>query len=259
MNTFKALNFILFFSFSISVIFIGCSKNDSNVQKQDNKKTENNQTAPPEELSNKGKEIFYTESKSTGLKCADCHSDGTNSDVHYKYFADIFNANKRPSTYFGLFTGNEVQKNAGGANICWMRFLKMSDSINTEQVNALNAFYETIGKGKEIKEFKYTTIALPKPDKIKLKQDQDKIAALTGNAENGEKIYKETCDFCHSGNSDVKKVPSLFKDFEGNLKSITYHIRLGSKHMPYFPYEIINDQQIADVTAFLFKKNNINP
>jgi mono/diheme cytochrome c family protein len=252
--------FILLFAFVLIIGITSCSKKETPAPKQESKNEQINTGAPSVELSGKGKEIFYLKSEKTGMMCADCHSDGTNSgDAHYKYFADVFNANKRPSTYFGIYKGEEVPKTAGGADLCWTRFLKMDNPLDAEQINALNAYYETVGKGKEIKEFKFTTIAVPKPDKVKLKEDQLKIAALTGNADNGEKMFNETCTFCHSGKSEVKHVPNLFKEFEGNLKSITYHIRLGSKHMPYFPYELINDQNIADIAAFIFKKNNMTP
>lgn len=258
MRTIKILNYTLLTVFLLMIGITGCGKKENPVPKQETKKEQSNMTAPSEELSGKGKEIFYLESKTTGLKCADCHSDGTNSgDAHYKYFADILNADKRPSTYFGMYKGDDVSKNAGGADLCWKNFLKMDNSLDADQISALNAYYETAGKGKEVKEYKFTTIALPKPDKVKLKDDQTKIAGLTGDVDKGEKLFNETCAFCHSDKSNVKHVPNLFKKFEGNLKSITFHIRIGSKHMPYFPYEVINDQNIADVTAFIFKKNNM--
>ena len=260
MRTFRVINYFLVFIFLFLIGITGCSKKDKTAPVQENKKEQNITGTPSPELSGKGKEIFYMESKTTGLKCADCHSDGTNSgDVHYKYFADIFNADKRPSTYFGMYKGEDVLKTAGGANLCWTRFLKMDTPLDADQINALNAYYETTGKGKDINEFKFTTIALPNPDKAKLKDDQTKIAALTGDYDKGEKMFNETCNFCHSDKSTVKHAPDLFKKFEGNLKSITFHIRMGSKHMPYYPYELINDQNIADLTAFILKKNNINP
>jgi len=260
MTKIKISSYFFLFSILLFTGIIGCSKKEKPSTVQDNKKEQINKDAPSLELSNKGKEIFYMKSEATGLKCADCHDDGTNSsDVHFKYFADIFNANKRPSTYCGTYKGDDVSKNAGGSDLCWKRFLKMETSLSEEQINSLNAYFETIGKGKEIKEFKFTTIALPKPDKEKLKDDQNKIAALTGDVDKGEKLFNETCNYCHSYKSNVKKVGSLFKNFEGNLKSIIFHIRMGSKHMPFYPYEIINNQSASDIATFILKKNNMNP
>jgi cytochrome c len=259
MKTFKMLQYVLLIIL-LSISITGCSKKENPIPKQEVKKEQSTSDVTSPELSNKGKEIFYMESKTTGLKCADCHNDGTNpNDIHFKYFADIFNANKRPSTYFGMYKGEDVPKTAGGADLCWTRFLKMETPLDADKIKALNSYFETTGKGKELKEFNYTTIALPKPDKLKLKDDQIKIAALTGDVGNGEKMFNETCTYCHSDKSNVKHVPDLFKKFGGNLKSITFHIRMGSKHMPFYPYEFINDQNIADISAFILKKNNINP
>jgi cytochrome c len=86
-----------------------------------------------------------------------------------------------------------------------------------------------------------------------MKEDLLKIEGMTANLQNGEKKFKETCGFCHGGKT-VKRVPSLFdEDFEGNLKSIVYHIRFGAKFMPFYSYEKISDQDAGDIADYILK------
>lgn len=232
----------------ISLFLFSCGKKDETKNSSGEQiKSETNAT----DLVTKGKTIFYESSNLTGLKCADCHSDGTNSNnTNVKYFSDVIGANKRQSVYSGTITGDDVKIKGAGSTICWDTYLKMGRPITQDEINALNAYFESL-KG-EVKESKYTSIALPTQNKAKLKEDQNKIAGLTPNIQNGEKIFKETCGFCHGGKT-VKRVPSLFEDFEGNLKSIVYHIRFGAKFMPFYSYEKISDQDAADIAEYILK------
>ena len=232
----------------LTAFLSGCGKKD---ETNNDKKKETMSNSGSDDLVSKGKSVFYENSKLTGLKCADCHSDGTNTEnTNTKYFSDVVGANKRSSVYSGTITGDDVKSKGAGASICWETYLKMGRAITPEEINALNAYFESL-KG-EVKESKYTTIALPNPNKTKLKEDQTKIGSLTPNIQNGEKVFKETCGFCHGGKT-VKRVPSLFEDFEGNLKSIVYHVRFGAKFMPFYSYEKITDQDIADIAEFILK------
>lgn len=234
----------------IAVLFLAsCGKKQEVPNNKTDSKTETNVSS---DLSSKGKEIFYQQSNLTGLKCADCHSDGTNTqNTNTKYFSNVIGANKRTKVFNGMFTGEDVKKNAAGGKYCWDTFLKMGREISQEEIDALNSYFNSLSKGDE-KNDEYTTIAVPTPDKAKLKDDQTKIAGMTPNIQNGEKVFKETCGFCHGGKT-VKRVPSLFEEFEGNLKSIVYHIRMGAKFMPFYTYEKISDQDAADITEYIMK------
>ncbi len=236
--------FYLLLSAVLVLNLTSCSKNNDKTESKTEVKS-------GDELTAKGKELFYTPSNLTGLKCADCHFDGTNKEnLNTKYFADVIGAHKRQSVFAGTIKGEEVKSTASGTTVCWETFVKMGRQISPAEINAFNAYFESL-KG-ESKNLNYTTIALPKPDKSRLKEDQTKIAGLTPDIKNGERIFKETCGFCHGGKT-VKHVPSLFEDFEGNLKSIVYHIRMGAKFMPFYPYEIISDQEIADISEYILK------
>jgi mono/diheme cytochrome c family protein len=234
--------------FILSVILIsGCGKKDSS-------NSDNKTTTPKSniELVKQGKDIFYAQSMVTNLKCADCHSDGTNdANPLTKYHSNIRGANKRTETYHGKFKGDEVKNTAGGATVCWTTYLKNKDSMTPEQIASLNAYYESVLWNEEVRNSVYTTIALPAPDKEKLKADQEEIAKLTGDKAKGEEVFKNACKFCHQDGTKIKSVPSLFRDFEGNLKSITFMTRFGKKYMPFYSYESITNQDIANLAAYI--------
>jgi mono/diheme cytochrome c family protein len=234
-----------------AVLFIfllqGCSK------KQDKETDEKKDTTSA--LTLKGKEIFYTLSTENNLTCSECHSDGTNlTNPLTNYFPDIKGANKRTSVYNGKYKANDVTDNASGATICWQKYLLMKRLLTDEEILSLNAYYASISSGNEPTEIKYNTIALPEPNKDKLKEEQKAIASLKGNSKNGEDIFKKACNSCHGNDSKIKKVPDLFKDFDGDASSVTYMVRFGKKFMPFFSYDKISTQDIADITAYILSK-----
>lgn len=240
--------YLTIFFLSTAILIAGCGKKDTTTT------TDNKTTTPKSnaELIKQGKEIFYAASMITNLKCADCHSDGTNeANPLTKYHSNVKGANKRTETYLGKFKGDEVKNNAGGATVCWSTYLKYKDPMTAEQISSLNAFYESVLGNEEVKNMVYTTVALPTPDKEKLKKDQEEIAKLTGDKVKGEEVYNNACKFCHADGTKVKSVPSLFRDFEGNAKSITFMSRFGKKYMPFFSYESLTNQDLADVSAYI--------
>jgi mono/diheme cytochrome c family protein len=203
-----------------------------------------------------GKELFYMKSSVNNIACADCHSDGTNdANPLTKYFSNIQGADKRTSTYHGKFTGEEVLKNAGGATICWESYEKNKTPLTTEQINALNDYYASVAKDNSPGEMQYETIALPTRDRTKLKSVQNAVLELKGDPEKGEKNFENACAFCHGDNATVKKVPRIFDDFEGNVKSIVYNVKLGDGSMPFFHSPAMSDQELADIAAYIMKRN----
>ncbi len=241
----KLLLLVLFVSLTVA----SCGKKEDKI---DISKEQKKESSGITGSAAKGKEIFYQSSNLTGLKCADCHSDGTNNEnSNTKYFSDVIGASKRTSVYSGMIAGDDVKNKGAGASVCWETYLKMGRPITQEEITALNAYFESL-KG-DVKDSKYTSLALPTQNKARMKEDLVKIESMTANTQNGEKKFKETCGFCHGGKT-VKHVPSLFdEDFEGNLKSIVYHIRFGAKFMPFYSYEKISDQDAADIADYILK------
>ncbi len=256
-------NFIPSFYFILLILLtsvaLNCGKgketnqtNDLKTRTDTTKKKEGTSTG----VNSPGKELFYMKSSSNNIACADCHSDGTNTaNPMTKYFSNIQGANKRTSTYHGKFTGDEVLKNAGGATICWEAYERMKTPLTEDQIKALNEYYASVATDNSPAEIKYETIALPTRDKTKLKGVQKSVMELKGDPGTGEMTFKNACGTCHGENSTVKKVPSILEEFEGNVKSIVYNVRLGDGPMPFFHNPALTDQDIADIAAYIMKKN----
>ncbi|MDQ3019164.1 MAG: c-type cytochrome [Bacteroidota bacterium] len=259
----KAKKFKEFFYYSISVfvissLLIGCGKeNKTDETGGKNIKTDTSKkTSTTSGRDSPGKEIFYKKSADNNIACADCHSDGTNNgNPLTKYFSNIQGANKRVSTYHGMFKGEDVVNNAGGATVCWESYLRMKTPLTKEQISALNDYYASVAGSGSAAEMMYETIALPTRDKTKLKDAQKIVMDLKGDAVKGEQGFNNACGFCHAENATVKKVPSILEDFEGNVKSIVYNARLGDGAMPFFKTQSLSDQEVADISAYIMQKS----
>ena len=100
---------ILFVVLISSIFISSCGKKEE--QNTTGEKKQESTTSGTNDLSSKGKALFYEASNLTGLKCADCHSDGTNADqLNTKYFSDVIQASKRQSVFAGTIAGEDVKK-----------------------------------------------------------------------------------------------------------------------------------------------------
>lgn len=235
------------------VVMYGCGKKAEQNQ-TGTQTTTNSGTTTGSDLAIKGKEIFYMQSDVNNIKCADCHSDGTNtSNTLTQYFSNVIKADLRASTYSGMFTGDAVKQNAGGAPVCYKSYLRKKEPMTADMISALNAYYESLS-GNDTAVMVYQTIALPTRDKAKLAPIQEEIVKLTGNADNGKILFDKACGFCHNADSKIKKVPDVFDEFEGNYKSISYNVYLGDGPMPFYHTDKLSPQDLADLSAFLTAK-----
>ncbi|CAN5630990.1 hypothetical protein BH10BAC5_BH10BAC5_00620 [soil metagenome] len=247
--------YFVFSLFILALLVSGCNKSST-----DNKTTTSNTTTTTkskDELVKAGKELYYKPSDKNNIACADCHSDGTNdSKPLTKIFSSIKGAAKRTSAFLGTIKKEDIEKTATGATNCWAAYEKQKTPLTDNQIASLNAYYESVSKGDEPVEIKYTTFALPAPDKSKLAPEQDAIAKLTANKENGSKLFDQTCAFCHGEKSTIKDVDNIISDWEdGNIKGVTYMTRMGKKAMPFFPVEKLSNQDIADIAAYVISLN----
>lgn len=242
----------------MTFFLISCGKNEKK-EPVTEKKPDTSQTVKTESKNipdTPGREFFYMKSSQNNIACADCHDDGSNTGKGLtKYFSNIKGADKRTSTYHGKFTGEQVAKNAGGATVCWESYMKMKTPLTEEQIKILNSYYATVADGNDPVEIKYETISLPSKDKAKLKEEQKVIMSLAGDPVKGETEFNNACGMCHGQNATVKKIPNLFDEFEGNVKSITYNVRFGNGAMPFYKNSVLNEQEIADIAAYILKKN----
>lgn len=259
MTTKKSVQLIIYLIMVTGIVtaLISCSKEEKKTTATEKKESTDTsvKTTTSKGAGAAGKEIFYMKSKENNVSCADCHSDGTNSDRPLtKYFSKINGADKRSSTYLGKFKGDDVAKNAGGATVCWESYLRMKSPMTDDQIKALNEFYGSLPPD-TVKEFVYETIALPERDKTKLKTHQAAVTSLKGDPIKGEAKFKDACGMCHGENTTVKKVPSVLEEFEGNVKSIVYNVRLGDGAMPFYNMGSLSDQEIADIASYIMKNS----
>ena len=253
----KVNMFFLIFLLALAVSSVNCSKENESVseKKKDTIKTSTTTTTTESAVS-PGKELFYMKSSANNIACADCHGDGTNSsNLLTKYFSDIRGAGNRVSTYHGKFKGEDVINNAGGATVCWESYLKMKTPLTEEQIKSLNEYYKSVSTPDSQKEIVYETIALPDKNKAKLKEVQKVVSGLNADPVKGEEKFKNACGFCHGDKSTVKKIPDIFDEFEGNVKSIVYNVRLGDSAMPFFNEGKLSNQDLADIAAYIMKRN----
>lgn len=250
-----------FLMFAFSIALVSCSKEKEETDTSQKKETTQSAKDKTDDKktsagSSPGRELFYMKSASNNIACADCHGDGTNSaNPLTKYFSDIRGADKRTSTYHGKFKGEEVKKTAGGATVCWESYLKMKTPMTDEQIKNLNEYYASLASPDAKSEIVYETIALPEKDKAKLKEAQKFITGLTADPVKGEEKFKTTCGSCHGENATVKKVPDIFDEFEGNVKSIVFNVRFGDGAMPFFNEDKLSNQDLADIAAYVMKRN----
>lgn len=253
----KLEKFCLLLMLATTVLVASCGKQSNETTKQESKpKTDTvKKQSSANPLVDAGKELFYMKSKANNNSCSYCHSDGTNTGKSMtKFFSNIQGADKRTSTYLGKFTGDEVKKNAGGATVCWESYMKMKTPLTDEQINALNAFYESVAGSNPPSEIKYETIALPVKDKAKLKNEQKLVMGLKPDSQKGEELFNNSCGTCHGENHTVK-APPVLEDYDGNVKSIVYNVRLGDGAMPFFKKDVLSDQELSDIADYIMKKN----
>ena len=211
-----------------------------------------------------GQKIFYSTTYGK-IKdaCASCHTDGqpATKDTRLRSGHTLAGVTSRPSTWNGQFKGDALQKNAYGATMCAVMYQHKGDDMATvmpkADIDAMNAYLDAIknAPGAMTSELKIEWVTKPKvTDKDKLDEKAANAAAkailrLPGDAASGKDIFSHTCAYCHAMHE--KKVgPALDKGFE-DPTSGARAIRVGSDAMPFHAKDILSDQQIADIIAYI--------
>ena len=94
-------------------------------------------------------------------------------------------------------------------------------------------------------------------------QPGEKSAAVpAGNLENGRKIFmKDGCYECHGreGQGAAQASGPRIGPPQHVLRSFTKYVRQPTGQMPPFTTEVISDQELADVYAYLQSRPNASP
>lgn len=220
--------------------------------------------APITGLAAAGQKIFYSTTYGK-IKdaCASCHTDGlpTTKDTRIRSGHTLVGVTNRTSTWNGQFKGDALAKNAFGGTMCAVMYLHKGNAITTvmskSDIDALDAYFEAIKNNPDavtgnIKIAWVTKPALHEDDKIDEKTANaaaKDIMMLPADPAAGKDTYDRTCAYCHSMTEKKVGLP-LNKGME-TPQIGARSVRCGSAAMPFYGRDILSDQQIADVIAYI--------
>ncbi len=258
------------------VLFSGCSKNEQpapavadTALKQSvvdtSKSTQGTlQPASISGLALAGQKIFYsTTYGSIKVACAGCHTDGqpTTKDARLRPGHTLAGVTSRTSTWNGAFKGDALPKSGYGATMCAVMYQHKGDELNSvipkSDIGALNAYFEAIknSPGALTSNLKIAWVTKPavheedQIDEAAATAAAKKIMMLPGDPAAGKDLFSHTCQYCHEMN-EKKAGPALAKEMD-DPRAAAKSIRCGSGAMPFYTSDILSDQQIADVIAYI--------
>lgn len=198
----------------------------------------------------------------SGLSCADCHADfdeAAKPDGLIRAGHSVIGVPSRGEAKGGMIKGADFARAAGGGGFCYQHFLQKiapdkvdATAIPAEHAEALMAYFEAISGDNKGPQFEIEML-----DEEAKTEAGEKIAAMPGDTEKGWKLFGQACAVCH---------PTPFKGGIGIQilrtrpprdidKTITRWAKVirggGSLIMPFFASDILSDQDIADILAFL--------
>ncbi len=211
-----------------------------------------------------GQKIFYNTSYGP-IKdaCASCHTDGepATKDTRIRAGKTLVGITSRASTWNGAFKGDALAKNAYGATMCAVMYQHKGDDVATvmpkADIDALNAYFDAIKNNSgaitsNLNIAWVTKPALHEEDNIDDKAATaaaKKIMMLPGDPAAGKSVFTNSCQYCHELNE--KKVgPAMAKEMD-DVRAAAKSVRCGSGAMPFYTSDILSDQQIADVLAYI--------
>ncbi|MBS1904453.1 MAG: c-type cytochrome [Bacteroidetes bacterium] len=213
----------------------------------------------------KGQAIFYNTSFGKfKASCAMCHSDGTDRTKDGKTRAGhtLAGVTSRTTTWNGMFKTADLKKDAYGARLCASGFLERGDgdmakALSADEADALNEYFAAIADAPGAIKKNLTIQWVLKPvfsedqqlDEKLTKPAVKAIMKLPGDPAKGQTVWQGTCVTCHD--LQQKKVGPSMAEAAKDMNYVAQSIRCGSMAMPFFAKDILSDQQIADVIAYV--------
>lgn len=197
----------------------------------------------------------------TGLSCANCHADfddQANPDGLIRSGHSVVGVPSRGEAKGGMIKGADFARAAGGGGFCYQHFLQRIShakvdptAIPAEHAEALMAYFEAISGDNKGPEFE---LAMLDPDAKKAAGE--KIGAMSGDAAKGWQLFGRACVVCHPtpykagiGSQIIRsRAP---RDIDKAIVRWASVIRGGGSLMPFYAPDILSDQDIADILAFL--------
>lgn len=198
----------------------------------------------------------------TGLSCSDCHADfdeSTNPDGLIRAGHSMIGVPYRGKTKREGISGANFARAAGGGGFCYEHFLKRipkdkvnSTAIPAEHAEALMAYFEAISGDNKGPEFELMMLL----DNDAKKAVGEKIAAMRGDSNRGWELFGLACIVCHPAANKAGIGPQLVRsraprDIDRTMARWAIKIRAGGSLMPFYAPDILSDQDIADILAFL--------
>ena len=216
-----------------------------------------------------GRELFHDPTfkgtidpaKASGLTCANCHADfdeEANPDGIIRAGHSVVGVPHRGKSKSWMIEDADFARAAGGGGFCYEHFLQRvpegkvnPTAIPAEHAEALMVYFEAISGDNKGPEF-----AVAMLDKDAEKQAGEKIAAMSGNINKGWQLFGRACVVCHP---TVKKAgigpqlirPRAPRNIDAAMVRWAGKIRAGGSLMPFYAPDILSDQDIADIIAFL--------
>ncbi len=213
----------------------------------------------------KGQAIFYNAGfGKMKASCAMCHSDGTDKtkDGHTRPGHTLAGVASRTATWNGMYKGEDLKKNAYGARMCAAGFQEraagnMEKALSADEVDALNEYFAAINANPGAMTNNLSIKWVTKPvfsedeqlDEKLTKPAVKAIMKLPGDPGKGQTVFQAACASCHD--IKAKKVGPSMVDAAQDMNFVAQSIRCGSMAMPFFAKDVLNDQQIADVVAYI--------
>jgi mono/diheme cytochrome c family protein len=211
----------------------------------------------------KGMAIFYNASfGKKRVACATCHSDGSASTKDGKTRAGhtLAGVTNRTATWNGMYKAADLKKNAYGAMLCASGFQERGSTANAlsaDEANQLDEYLMSIADAPGAMKKNLTIQWVLKPifdenqmlDGKLTKPAVKAIMKLAGDPGKGEAVWTATCATCHDMQN--KKVgPPMVKAAQ-DINNVAQSIRCGAMAMPFFAKDVLSDQQVSDVIAYI--------
>ena len=198
----------------------------------------------------------------TGLSCADCHTDfdeAAKPDGLIRAGHSVIGVPHRGTAKGGMISAADFERAAGGGGFCYQHFLQKIASakvnpkaIPAEHAEALMAYFKAISGDNKGPQFKIEML----DDDAKMAAGE-KIAAMSGDAKKGWQLFGRTCIVCHTtpfkAGIGIRIIGARApRDIDKTMVRWAKTVRGGgSQLMPSYASDILSDQNIADILAFL--------
>jgi len=197
----------------------------------------------------------------TGLACANCHADfddTENPDGFIRAGHSVVGVPHRGQAKGGMIAAADFERAAGGGGFCYQHFLQKiphaevdPTAIPAEYAEALMAYFEAISGDNKGPEFEIAML-----DDAAKKAAGEKIAAMSGDTEKGWQLYGRACVVCHPTPYKPGIGPQLVRsrpprNIDAVMVRWATKVRGGGTLMPFYAPDILSDQDIADILAFL--------